>query len=156
MQLSVPHWHQIGDGFCLPACVEMVLASLSAQHSQVDIAHALGTKPNIGTPFSAITQLASRIRALHRTNVYLHETGEPEDLERALHSGVPPILRVLTGQLPYWAENTPHAVILVGLENGIATVNDPAFDQPQKVPFGDLCLAWDDGGNTYALITQQP
>ena len=70
MQLSVPHRHQIGDGFCLPACVEMVLASLSAQHNQINIGHALGTKPNIGTPFSAITRLASRLRALREIKIF--------------------------------------------------------------------------------------
>ena len=152
MQLSIPHRRQIGDGFCLPACVEMVLASQNAQHNQIDIALTLGTLPDIGTPFSAIIRLSSQIYALRKAKVFLYETDEPEDLERTLHAGVPPILRVLTGQLPYWAENTPHAMVMVGLEDGIATVNDPAFDQPQQVSFGDLCLAWDDGGNTYALI----
>jgi hypothetical protein len=154
MQLSIPHRRQIGDGFCLPTCVEMVLASLDLEHSQTDIAHALGTRPNLGTPFFVITQLTSRIRALRKLRIEFYETGEPQDLERALQAGTAPILRILTGQLPYWSENTPHAVVLTGLKNDIATINDPAFDKPQQVPFGDLCLAWDDRGNSYAVITR--
>ena len=164
MHLAVPVRRQLGDGYCLPACVEMVLTSLvpskgrSIQQTegpfgnQASLARALGTVPDVGTPISAVTSLTARIRQLRALNITFHPNGEPEDLERALDRGIPPILRVITGQLPYWSENTPHAVVLVGLQEGIATVNDPAFDEPQHLSFGDLCLAWDNGGYNYVLI----
>jgi hypothetical protein len=132
----------------------MLLASLGIQQSQTDIARVLNTKAGVGTPIPNITRLTSRIRSLRELNVSFYETGEPHDLENALRAGTPPILRILTGQLPYWSENTSHVLILTGLDNDIATVNDPGFDQPQQVSFGDLCLAWDDGGNTYVTITR--
>ena len=33
LELSVPHIQQIEDGYCLPACVEMVLAFYGIQRS---------------------------------------------------------------------------------------------------------------------------
>ena len=106
MRIAVPHHRQIADGFCLPACAEMVLASLGIKRSQADIARALGTLPNVGTRISNITQLPSRIRELRAIQVAFYEEGEPQDLEQALREGISPILRILTGQLPYWSENT--------------------------------------------------
>lgn len=152
MRLSVPIRRQLADGYCLPACVEMVLAGRGIQQDQVALARALGTLPDVGTPFMAVTNLKERIRELRPLDITFHQTGEPDDLMRELEGGVPPILRVITSQLPYWSESTAHAVVLVGLEDDVAIVNDPAFDDPQRLSFGDLCLAWDDGGNRYALI----
>ncbi len=152
MHLPVPIRRQIRDGFCLPACIEMVLASLSIRQDQAAIARALGTLPGVGTPISAVTKLATRIRDLGTLNAVFFATGEPDELKQVLNEGSAPILRVLTGQLPYWSEDTPHAVVLVDLDDNIATVNDPAFDEPQRVSFDELCLAWDDGGNTYVVI----
>jgi hypothetical protein len=152
MRLSVPLRRQLADGYCLPACVEMVLAARRIEQDQAALARALGTLPDVGTPISAITNLTSRIRELRTLNISFHQTGEPHDLELALDAGIPPILRVITSQLAYWPESTPHAVVLVDLTNEIAQVNDPAFDDPKYVSFAELCLAWDDGGNRYALI----
>ena len=152
MHLSVPVRRQLADGYCLPACVEMALAALGIEQDQAVLARALGTVPDLGTPFSAVTNLTARIRELRTLRINFHPTGEPEDLERAIEGGIPPILRVITGQLPYWIERTAHAVVLIGLDDGLATVNDPEFAHPKQLSFDDLCLAWDDGGNRYALI----
>ncbi len=57
--LSVPHFRQESDGYCLPACAQMVLSYLGVVRSQADLARQLGARPNIGTPHSHLTRLTS-------------------------------------------------------------------------------------------------
>ena len=80
MQLTVPHRRQLGNGYCLPDCLEMALAFLDLEYDQTHIARALGTRPNLGSPFFAVTELASQIRGLKTLNIEFCEIGEPEDL----------------------------------------------------------------------------
>jgi len=65
------------------------------------------------------------------------------------------IVSVRTGELPYWEEDVPHAVVVVGIDTAteVAYVNDPAFEHaPIAVPVGDFVLAWDALGNRCAMI----
>ncbi len=78
--------------------------------------------------------------------------GESQDLFDALATGRPLILAALTNQLPYWTETTQHALVLAGLDGDVATVHDPAFADPVQVNIGDVLLAWDEMGNSLALI----
>jgi hypothetical protein len=67
------------------------------------------------------------------------------------------ILLVDTAQLPYWSHRTAHAVVLMGLDDSTAYVNDPAFDTaPLTIPLGDLLLASDGVGNLAAVIAPRP
>ena len=47
----------------------------------------------------------------------------------ALEGDIPPIIFVTTGELPYWDDDTAHAILLVGLDDMTALINDPAFDE---------------------------
>ncbi|RMF26161.1 MAG: hypothetical protein D6759_20150 [Chloroflexi bacterium] len=47
--LPIPHFQQSTDGYCLPACVRMVLAYLQIERSEAEISHLLGTQ-TFGTP----------------------------------------------------------------------------------------------------------
>ena len=90
-KLFVPHVRQIEDGYCLPACVEMVLAFIA--------------------------------------------------------------------QLTHWhGEESQHVVLLIAIQgdiDGIATINDPAFDAPMNLPMNELILAWLDRDNYFATIRRK-
>lgn len=58
-----------------------------------------------------------------------------------------------TGELPYWEVDTPHAVIVAGIEGEQAYLFDPAIDTaPVTVNVGDLMLAWSYFDYTYAVL----
>jgi len=124
----------------------MVLAFYGVERSQEDIAAQMNIRPGLGAPASNIQRLQSRRLRVTYTQ------GEWQDLIDALAAGVPPILAVHTDQLPYWHELAQHAVVLAGLDGETATVYDPAFSTPQQVSAGDLLLAWDAMGNSFARI----
>jgi uncharacterized protein YvpB len=68
--------------------------------------------------------------------------------------GEPCIVFLRTGELPYWQEDTGHAVVLVGMDEDVVYLNDPAFAQaPQRVSRGDFLLAWLEFDYDYAVIT---
>lgn len=130
-RLSIPHRLQIEIGYCHPACVEMVLAYWGIEANQKNLAHKMQTISGVGTPGPNIQRLSSR----HLSIVY--DEGSLEDLRRALEMDIPPIALVRTRELPYWNEDTPHAVVVTGFENDILFVNDPAIETPNiHVPDG--------------------
>ncbi len=145
--LSVPHRLQIGDGYCLPACTQMVLAYWGIERKQDQLAQQMKVRPGFGTRMSNITAIGSA-----DFSVTLR-AGDVPDLVAALAQGIPPILRVFTQPLPHWSYDTYHAVVLVGLDNEIALINDPGFEQaPIEVRAGDLWLAWIEADNDMALL----
>jgi len=80
--------------------------------------------------------------------------GTLADLQTHLQRGEPCIVFLRTGELPYWTEDTGHAVVIVGMDADSVYVNDPAFDQaPQRVSHDELLLAWLDFDYDYAVIT---
>jgi ABC-type bacteriocin/lantibiotic exporter with double-glycine peptidase domain len=145
--LNVPHLQQDEDGWCLPACVAMVAAYWQQPLLQSDIARWLGTR-GVGTPSSQIRRLSQ-----HGFDV-IYRTGSLVELETWLAKKVPCVLFVRTGDLPYWQIDTPHAVVLAGIEADSAYLFDPAVDAaPAIVPTGDLFLAWSYFDYTYAVLT---
>ena len=146
-RLVVPHFKQIRDGFCLPACVEMVLGYWGIEQAQTKLAKILQTVPGAGTSGSKINLLASK----HLNVIY--ESGELPDLRRALENEIPPIVLVWTGELPYWKITTPHAVVVTGISDESIWLNDPAEEKPDvQVTIGNFYLAWDVMANLYALL----
>lgn len=144
--LSVPHLQQNETGWCLPACVAMVTAYWQRPLPQTDIAHWLGTR-GVGTPASRIQRLAQQGFEV------LYRTGSLAELETWMAQGVPCILFLRTGELPYWQVDTPHAVVLAGLEAESAYLFDPAVETaPVTVSSGDLILAWSHFDYTYAVL----
>jgi ABC-type bacteriocin/lantibiotic exporter with double-glycine peptidase domain len=62
-------------------------------------------------------------------------------------------IAVNTGPLTYWADDTAHALVVVGVEQDVVWVNDPEFEQaPQAVPLDDFLLAWLEHDYRQALI----
>jgi hypothetical protein len=103
---------------------------------QADIARWLGTHDS-GTPSSRI----------HRLSRYGFDVDYGESslagLAVWLEQRSPVILFVRTGDLPYWSSDSPHAVVLAGLEGNYAILFDPGMpDGPQSVLIGDLLIAW--------------
>lgn len=144
--LKIPHQKQIDPGWCLPACVAMITAYWQHPLSQTKIAHWLGTE-SFGTPSSRIQRLARRGFDI------VYQTGSLADLADWLSNQVPCILFIRTGELPYWAMDTPHAIVLAGLENEQAFLFDPEMDvAPQTVSQGDLMLAWSPFDYAFATL----
>ena len=153
-KLDVSFIQQKGAGYCLPACVQMVLAFNGMQRSQEDIAMQLGIIEDAGIPASRVLRLTSRQLDVTRRK------GEPEDLLRSLADSTPPIVEVQTNQMAYWnGEATAHVVLLAATQDDAgkqyAIVNDPAFDGPKTVLMGELILAWDDMQNLCATIRRK-
>jgi len=98
---------------------------------------------------------SSNIRRLEKLNFSVSfRQGAQADLETHLLRGEPCIVFVRTGELPYWSEDTGHAVVLVGIDDEAVYLNDPAFVQaPQRVSHGDFFLAWLEFDYDYAVIT---
>ena len=146
--LPIPHRTEAFPGACLPACCQMVLAFFSISESQPTIAAQLGHIEGAGTPARNITRLEA-----FGVEVEGNEYGMLGDVRRAIDNASVPIVFLRTGELLYWDRDTPHAVIVVGIEADTVFVNDPAFESaPIPVPTGDFQLAWDEFGCQWAAI----
>ncbi len=75
-------------------------------------------------------------------------------IRRLIDERIPPILFVRTSELlSYWAEDTQHALLVVGYDDTHFFLNDPAFpDAPKRVLVDELMLAWIEFDYTYATI----
>jgi ABC-type bacteriocin/lantibiotic exporter with double-glycine peptidase domain len=148
--LPVPHRLQLADGYCLPACVEMVLAYWGIEKEQAELAKQLQMIPDAGTPANRIRLLASN------TIEVFYGHGELADLQAALNQNTPPIALVYTSELPYWDQAAAHAVVVLQIDEKTAVANDPAMTETAiRVPLGDFELAWDEMANLYALIIKK-
>jgi ABC-type bacteriocin/lantibiotic exporter with double-glycine peptidase domain len=74
-RLSLPYHRQKAEGYCLAACVQMVLHYWGILTQQDQLAEQMGVMPNIGVPASRIMRLASR------EITPLYDVGEWELLE---------------------------------------------------------------------------
>lgn len=144
--LPVPHYPQSDSGRCLPACARMILAFLDYKIAEDDLASLLGTQ-YFGTPaphLHRLTRLGFHVR---------YESTALETVQNHLINGVPCLLFVQTGDLPYWHENTGHVVVAVDIQDDFIFVNDPAFPTaPQKIPLDYFLLAWSEFDHRFAVI----
>ena len=146
--LPVPHRTESLPGACLPACCQMALAFWGILESQTRIAVQIGHIEGAGTPARNVTRLST-----FGVEVKWHEHGTVDDLQQATAAGQVPIVFLRTGELPYWDQDTPHAVVVTGVETGTLYVNDPAFEHaPIPVPVDDFWLAWDEFGCQWAAV----
>ena len=147
--LDVPYLPQHEPGGCLVACAAMVLAHLEQPALQEDIARQIGARP-AGVPAFNIRRLAAWGLDVQ------YGQGSLSELTAALVRGNAPIIFLRTSELPYWQEDTPHAVVLVGLDRESAFLLDPAYEDetPVSVTLGDFLLAWSHFEMVYALITK--
>jgi hypothetical protein len=125
----------------------MVLAYLEQPVFQEDIARQIGAQP-WGTPASNIRRLAAWGLRVH------YATASLSDLQTRLAAGIAPIVFVRTSELPYWHEDTPHAVVVIGLDTDTIYLLDPAYavEVPVAVSLGDFSLAWSYSDQAMAVI----
>jgi ABC-type bacteriocin/lantibiotic exporter with double-glycine peptidase domain len=149
--LPVPHLIQHDKGDCLVACAAMVLGYASITYSYRKLTSLLATT-RYGTVFSHLSNLS---KAGFQFAV---DQGGFTELHSLLLQNRPVIIAVQTGELPYWRdlqilEDVPHAVVLVGLDNETAFVNDPAFEEaPFALPISELDLARIEHDERYAFL----
>jgi ABC-type bacteriocin/lantibiotic exporter with double-glycine peptidase domain len=114
----------------------MVLAYHGRAHSEDELRRLLGTGPR-GTPARNVAQISS---LGFEVEVKFSTVAE---LAAALLAGTPPIIYVDTGSLDYWSVNCSHVAVLVGMELGAVSLNDPFFDSaPQKTSLTSFLQAW--------------
>jgi ABC-type bacteriocin/lantibiotic exporter with double-glycine peptidase domain len=78
-------------------------------------------------------------------------------LEAYLQNGVPCILFIQAGELPYSESAGFHAIVVVGLSGQSAYVNDPAVDAgAQTVSLDDLRLAWSEFEYKGTVLAARP
>lgn len=144
--LPVPHFEQSRDGTCLPACVRMVLAYQGDDRTEAEIAALLGTKA-YGTPISRVTRL--------RDWGYLGDIASLSQQELTLHldRNTPVIVRVWTGFLSHWSQDTSHVVVVVGYDERQALINDPGTAHaPVTVAWDEFLMAWAEFDETSVVI----
>jgi ABC-type bacteriocin/lantibiotic exporter with double-glycine peptidase domain len=146
--LPVPHKVQKEDGYCLPACVEMVLSYLGVSSSQEQLGKKLGIRPSLGIPAFKIKELNSRRLAV------IYGEGTLSDIVDWLQQNVPIIAFVQAGELPHWqGRQSQHAIVIIGMSEQMIYLLDPATKaHPTPTPIGDFMLAWDEMDNRYATI----
>lgn len=127
----------------------MALAFFGIQVSQEEIAHHLGHIPGAGTPARNILRLSQ-----YGVKVQYYQEGSLAHLEESLRKGAVAVAFVRTGELPYWEEDVPHAIVVVGVEAGVVYINDPSFEHaPVPVWEEDFLLAWEEFGCQWAVIS---
>jgi len=149
--LAIPHRTEEFSGGCLPACCQMALAFFDIARSQKQIATQIGHIEGAGTPARNVARLS-----VFGVDAQYIESGTLSDLCKGVETGAVIIVFVRTGELPYWDKDTPHALVVVGIETDIIYVNDPAFENaPIAMAIGDFVLAWDEFGNQYAIVRRE-
>jgi hypothetical protein len=125
----------------------MLLAYLEQPALQEDIARLIGTR-SWGTPASNILRLTS-----WGFHVY-YGTASLYSLQAYLEAGIAAIAFVRTSELPYYEDDTPHAVVVIGLDANVIYLLDPAYQDeiPINVPVGDFALAWSHFDQAIAII----
>jgi len=126
----------------------MALAFWGVFMSQAEIASQIGHIEGAGTPARHITRLAAL-----GIEVEWSENGTVDELQQAITDDKVPVVFLRTGELPYWEQDSPHALVIVGVEADTVYVNDPAFENaPIPVPVGYFELAWDEFGRQWAAL----
>jgi ABC-type bacteriocin/lantibiotic exporter with double-glycine peptidase domain len=147
MSLPLSNVRQRQQADCLVACAAMVLQYLYIPFDYDQLVSQFGTI-SAGTPFSRIDWLKA-----WRLTVVRGE-GTLELLEEYLELGLPIIVAVRTWAFPHWqAQDTEHAVVVVGIDAMDIYLNDPAVDEaPQKITHRAFLAAWGDRDYEYAVI----
>lgn len=135
--IPVPHRPQELDYSGCPAYVRMVLAFYGAEHAERDLRILLKTRM-AGT---GAVNVMLRLPELGFTATVARATSY--ELEQAVREGRPCIAQVFTEHLHCWDMNWMHDVVVVGFDENVVLVNDPAFlDAPKEVPREEFVSAW--------------
>lgn len=138
--LKIPHFEQELNHSCLPACVRMLLSYLGIQKQEQDIRILLKIKPAGTNPINVV-----RIREWHLEA--LMTFSNLEELKSYLIQNKPPIVLLWSGKLNYWNSKKYfdylHAVVVVGYDDEMIFVYDPAFPEyPKSIPVYEFLEAW--------------
>ncbi len=149
--IALTHFQQSAEGYCLPACVRMVLDLVGLKHSEREIGAILGSQ-DFGTPSFAVLRLTTLGLALD------YREWSVSQLLALLQSNIPLIVFVRTAFLEYWKLDVAHALVVVGaVENHHWLVHDPAFPTgPTTVSWDGLLAAWAEFSYRGAAITRHP
>lgn len=146
--LPVLHKQQSADGYCLPACVQMVWAYLGIAITQERLARLLLLDPRMGVPLSNVQRLQNSQLVVSTSS------GMLEDIAQHLENDCPVIVYVQAGELPYWREHVSHhAVVVIGLGIERVSILDPALETgPTTISLGDFMLAWSEMDYFYTVF----
>jgi len=145
-QLLLEHRLQEQHAGCLIACAQITLLYLGDNRTQAELARLMRLTGG-GTPAPRITYLA----ALGYEVTY--RAGSEADLCQLIDQGIPAIVFLATGDLPYWSSSTQHAVVFAGYDEEQVFLYDPVYlDAPKQVSWGDFMLAWSEFDYRYAVI----
>jgi ABC-type bacteriocin/lantibiotic exporter with double-glycine peptidase domain len=149
--LPLHHIQQPAEGYCLPACVCMMLAYLGLEYPEPEVNHIFGAHES-GTPSFAVQRLS--VLGLQ----VIHREWSVSQLLRALDTDQPVILFVRTGFLDHWKKDVAYAVIAVGAEEGQRFwLHDPALSSgPVTASWDGLLAAWAEFGYRGAVISAAP
>ena len=147
--LPITNVKQAREGDCLAACAAMVLDHLGLTPSYSDLLELVKIR-SFGAP-------ASNIRPVAQLGLNVtYSVTDVSGLILLLEQGLPVIVFLRTGDLPYWKYSTDHAVVVTGYDSETHQlfVHDPYADQaPMAVPQGDFELAWSERDYHFAIIT---
>jgi len=148
--LAVTHFIQAQRADCVATCAKMALDYIGQPVNYDRLLHLLRIDPEYGTP-------ARNILRLSELGVdVLYNRGTLDDVRGHLMADRPCIAFVNTGELPYWKEATGHAVVVIGIDDEVIYLNDPAFAAaPQTVSQDDFWLAWMEMEEYYAVIQKR-
>ena len=125
----------------------MVLAYFGEDRTEENLVQLLGTKL-YGTPIRHAEKLQH-----YGYKVDIAQLSQT-DLEKQLNNGSPVVIRVWTMMLDYWDVETSHVVVVVGYDEEMVFINDPAFPHtPQQVSWDGLLAAWAEYDETAVFIT---
>lgn len=134
--LAVSHRRQYQQADCLAACAAMVLDYLGLPIEYDQLLRLLGIR-YYGAAFS-------NLRNLEALGVSVAITRDDVDgLRDHIESGSPVSVALNTDALPYWEDDTAHAVVVIGIKSDHVLLNDPVFEQaPQVVPLAAFLMGW--------------
>lgn len=145
--LPVPYLQQPHDGYCLPACVSMILNYWKIPLTQERVANLLGTT-DVGTPISRVQRLTK-----HKLQVRYAAHGEWEDIQTAIAARLPVIVAVHAAWLPYSRIQSQHALVVIGCDEQTVFVLDPAANnEPIELSQNAFLTAWIEMECAYAII----
>lgn len=105
---------------------------------------------SIGVPLSQIHRLSSLGIVVEVS------AGTISSLKQSIDNRLPVIVFVVTGHLSYWPENIQHAMVVIGYDDNLVFLNDPAVaNAPLSVPWDEFMLAWLEFDYACAVLTRR-
>lgn len=80
--VKLPHYQQSAPGYCLPACIRMILAGQGLQRSEAEITKIIGAQAHGAPSFSVMRLQSSRLHVEYRSWSVI-------DVLNAIGSGTP-------------------------------------------------------------------